>query len=157
MNAVKAREWWRPTAPMLLAEHVGQVFAEPELVHSPYMSFAARLRPEMREKAPAIWHFDGTARPQTVRREDEPWLHALLTEVARQSKTGLGILINTSFNTKGQPMVSRAGDAICLLCELYEKGLDYVLIDDFLFEREGACRVCTAEARARISESIIWP
>ena len=123
MNTIKAREHWRPVAPMILAEDVDKVFAEP--VDSPYMSFAARLRPEMIETAPAIWHFDGTARPQTVRRE-EPWLHALLTEV--KALTGLGILCNTSFNTKGQPMVNTAKEALAFL----ESSDDLASVDNVL-------------------------
>jgi carbamoyltransferase len=168
MNAVKAREWWRPVAPTLLASEASAVFegvGELQGVGeggrqgdvSPFMSFAPRLRPEMRTRAPAVWHFDGTARPQTVTAEREPWLHALLTAVKRE--TGLGVLINTSFNTRGQPMVNRAEDAVCLLCQLHGDGLDHVWIDGWLFsqDRGQACRACSAEGMARISESVMWP
>ena len=92
----------------------------------------------MQQAAPAIWHFDGTARAQTVAVADEPWLHAVLAEVKRL--TGLGMLCNTSFNTKGEPMVNYAADALCLLCWLHKDGLGLVLIHDWLFERAGACR-----------------
>jgi hypothetical protein len=138
MNAIKAREPWRPTAPMVLASDVERVFAE--RVTSPYMSFAAPLRPEMKREAPAIWHGDGTARPQTVTAAQEPWLHALLTAVKRE--TGLGLLVNTSFNTRGHPMINRADRALCALCGLADRGLDAVVVEDFLFRKEGACAAC---------------
>ena len=147
MNLIKAREAWRPVAPVLLDAHAPRVFAED--VDSPHMSFAPRLRPEMRDAAPAIWHADGTARPQTVVEQDDPWLHALLRAVARRAPSGLGLLINTSFNTKGQPLVNRADRALCMHCELRGKGLSYVLLEDWLFEPDGACRVC-AFARAEL-------
>ena len=70
-----------------------------------------------------------------------------------------GVLINTSFNTRGQPMVNRAEDAVCLLCQLHGDGLDHVWIDGWLFsqDRGQACRACSAEGMARISESVMWP
>lgn len=87
MNAVKAREWWRPVAPMLMAEEVDVVFSSPPVpIVSPFMSFAPRLHPAMESRAPGIWHFDGTARPQTVAHDgDDPWLHTLLAAVKRRT------------------------------------------------------------------------
>ena len=177
MNDIKDREWWRPVAPVVAAEHVGRVFnvplqaaptnatggsvadgaeeamAQPRLLVSPHMSFAPPLRPEMRAVAPAIWHHDGTARPQTVRAADDPWLHALLLAVAQRVESGLGMLINTSFNTRGKPMVNRADRALCMLCDLAGKGLDLVVIEDWLFTPDGACDVCTyAHAKGQLCD-----
>ena len=92
----------------------------------------------MRDLAPAIWHHDGTARPQTVAPEDEPWVHALLLAVGALVPSGLPMLINTSFNTRGRPIIKAAAEAIGLLCEMAD--LDHVVIDDWVFGKEGACR-----------------
>ena len=91
-----------------------------------------------------MWHFDGTARPQTVEAPrdsgggGDPFVHALLSAVARSPATrrrngGLGVLINTSFNTKGRPIVNSAAEALRMLCALPD--LDAVVIDAWLFEK----------------------
>ena len=87
------------------------------------MSFAPKLRAEAAEALPATTHADRTARPQTVGRGDEPWLHALLTAVKAES--GWGLLINTSFNT--------LEEALALLRDCED--LDYVLVEDWLFSK----------------------
>merc|ERR1712207_114904 len=82
---------------------------------------------------PALAHFDGTARLQSVGEGDEPWLHALLLAVAKI--TGLAALINTSFNTKGKPIVNTVRESLEMLANQAE--LDYVLIEDWLFAAPG--------------------
>merc|ERR1712232_1457005 len=84
---------------------------------------------EIIEAFPALAHVDGTARHQSVGRSDEPWIHALLHAVGR--RTGLAALINTSFNTKGKPIVNTIQESLVMLAELPD--LDYVLIEDWLF------------------------
>merc|ERR1712187_1038382 len=74
-------------------------------------------------------HLDGTARHQSVGQIDEPWLHSLLLAVGK--KTGLAALINTSFNTKGKPIVNTVHESLKMLREIPD--LDYVLIEDWLF------------------------
>eukprot|EP00501_MAST-03F_sp_TOSAG23-6_P001919 GSMAST32.ASY1.ANO1.1999.1 assembled CDS len=134
LNRLKVREWWRPVAPVLTLDSVSLVFDEPDsFIVSPFMSFAPRLKPEMEQLAPAIWHYDGTARPQTVTNLDEPWLYSLLKEVGRRIPSKLPMLCNTSFNTKGRPIINRAMEALQLLNEL--KDLDYVLIESYLFSK----------------------
>lgn len=134
LNRLKVREWWRPVAPVLTLDSVALVFDEPDsFIVSPFMSFAPRLKPEMEQLAPAIWHYDGTARPQTVTNLDEPWLYSLLKEVGRRIPSKLPMLCNTSFNTKGRPIINRAMEALQLLNEL--KDLDYVLIESYLFSK----------------------
>ena len=102
LNDVKGREQFRPVAPMVLAERAGEIFSRGPLP-SPYMLFVHDVAPEWRERIPAVVHVDGTARVQTVDRGDEP-LVARMLEVFEQ-RTGLPVVINTSLNTAGRPMV----------------------------------------------------
>ena len=88
-------------APILLAAEGDRVFerdAPQRPLHSPFMSFAPSMRPAAAAALPAVAHADLTARPQTVTAGSDPWVHRLLEAV--QARTGWGVLINTSFNTK---------------------------------------------------------
>ncbi|MBW3574734.1 MAG: aldo/keto reductase [Actinobacteria bacterium] len=109
LNDVKGREQFRPVAPMVLAEAAADIF-EGGPLPSPYMLFVHRVRPGWAERIPAVVHVDGTARAQTVDRHDEPLVHRLLDEVGR--RTGAPVLINTSLNTAGRPMVDDPRDAL---------------------------------------------
>ena len=109
LNEVKGREQFRPVAPMVLAERAAEIF-EGGPLPSPYMLFVHRVRPGWAERIPAVVHVDGTARAQTVERSDEPLVHRLLEEVDR--RTGAPVLINTSLNTAGRPMVDDPRDAL---------------------------------------------
>lgn len=105
---VKFREPFRPFAPAVLADHADEYF---ELLQpSPHMLIAARARPRAHEEIPATIHHDGTARVQTVRATDNPRFHDLLRAFHR--RTGCPVLLNTSFNVKGQPMVNTPQQAI---------------------------------------------
>ncbi|WP_043635719.1 carbamoyltransferase family protein [Nonomuraea candida] len=97
---VKGREWFRPLAPLVLAEHAGRIFEVDR--PAPFMQYAAAVRPEHRELLPGITHVDGTARLQTVEAEQTPFLHALLTRW--HERTGTPVLINTSLNGPGEPL-----------------------------------------------------
>lgn len=108
LNDVKGREQFRPIAPMVALGHAAGIFEGP--LPSPYMLFVHRVRPEWRERIPAVVHVDGTARIQTVAAEDEPLAHRLLEEFRR--RTGLPVLVNTSLNTAGRPMVDDPRDAL---------------------------------------------
>ena len=127
MNRLKFRQWYRPVAPMIAEEALEEVFGFKYT--STYMEFAPSVRSEVRERFPALAHFDGTARHQSVSRSDEPWVHALLLAVGKL--TGLAALINTSFNSKGKPIVNTVKACLEMLDELED--LDYVLIEDWLF------------------------
>ncbi|NUT37562.1 MAG: carbamoyltransferase [Hamadaea sp.] len=108
MNEVKGRESFRPIAPMVLASRAPEIF---DGVHpSPYMLFVHQVRPQWREKLPAVVHVDGTARVQTVDKRDRPLMARVLTEFER--RTGLPVLVNTSLNTAGRPMVDTPRDAL---------------------------------------------
>ena len=108
LNDVKGREQFRPVAPMVLAERAAEVFEGP--MPSPYMLFTHRVRPEWRDRIPAVVHVDGSARIQTVDRDDEPLVARMLEAVER--RTGVPVVVNTSLNTAGRPMVDDPRDAL---------------------------------------------
>jgi carbamoyltransferase len=108
LNDIKGREQFRPVAPMVLAERAGEIFDGP--LPSPYMLFTHRVHDGWRERIPAVVHVDGTARIQTVDREDEPLVARMLEAVER--RTGVPVVVNTSLNTAGRPMVDDPRDAL---------------------------------------------
>jgi carbamoyltransferase len=108
LNAVKGREQFRPIAPMVALDHAADVFDGP--LPSPYMLFVHRVRPGWRDRIPAVVHVDGTARIQTVDRADEPLVADLID--AFHVRTGLPLVVNTSLNTAGRPMVDAPRDAL---------------------------------------------
>ena len=132
LNALKHRQWYRPVAPMIVHEDLDAVFGHEAFTESPYMSLAPAVLPKVRAIFPAIAHLDGTARHQSVSKDNEPWLWALLRAVAR--RTGLGVLINTSFNTRGHPIVNTIRDSLEMLDTLPD--LDYVIIENWLFSKK---------------------
>ncbi|GII19019.1 carbamoyltransferase [Planomonospora parontospora subsp. antibiotica] len=109
LNDVKGREQFRPIAPMVLAERAAAIF-ERGPIPSPYMLFVHDVRPEWRDRIPAVVHVDGTARIQTVDRADDPLLARMLEEF--EVRTGLPVVVNTSLNTAGRPMVDDPRDAL---------------------------------------------
>jgi carbamoyltransferase len=108
LNDIKGREQFRPVAPMVLAERAGEIFDGP--LPSPYMLFTHRVRPGWIERIPAVVHVDGTARIQTVDRDEEPLVARLLEAVDR--RIGVPVVVNTSLNTAGRPMVDDPRDAL---------------------------------------------
>ncbi|MBY8874787.1 carbamoyltransferase [Micromonospora sp. PLK6-60] len=108
MNDVKGREQFRPIAPMVRAERFAELFDG--VYPSPYMLFVHRVRPQWRDRIPAVTHVDGTARVQTVHTETEPLVAELLAEFERL--TGLPVVVNTSLNTAGRPMVDTPREAM---------------------------------------------
>jgi carbamoyltransferase len=109
LNRVKGREQFRPVAPLVLAERTSEIFERGPSV-SPYMLFVHDVRPAWRDRIPAVVHVDGTARIQTVDRMEEPLLARLLTEF--EARTSLPVLVNTSLNTAGRPIVDDPKDAL---------------------------------------------
>lgn len=122
---VKHRQSFRPFAPIVLAERMNEIFEGDE--DSPFMLIAKPVRPEWRSRIPAIVHVDGTARVQTVREENNPPLYRLLKEF--EAITGVPVLLNTSFNVKGEPIVETPGNA--LACFL-GTGIDCLVLHDML-------------------------
>jgi carbamoyltransferase len=105
---VKEREWFRPLAPIVLLEHADEFFDI--RLPSPFMQFAAPVRPEAVSRIPAVTHVDCTARLQTVGENDAPLLRALLLGFA--ARTGIPVLLNTSFNRKEEPIVETPAEAL---------------------------------------------
>jgi carbamoyltransferase len=108
VNRIKGREWWRPLAPSLLEEDAGKYFIEP--VPHQFMILMYKYKPEMCEVVPAVCHVDQTARPQTVSKEENKTWYELIK--AFKDVTGEGIILNTSFNLAGEPLVETPQDAI---------------------------------------------
>jgi carbamoyltransferase len=108
LNAVKGRERFRPIAPMVALDRAHEIFEGP--LPSPFMLFVHRVHPDWRDRIPAVVHVDGTARIQTVAEEDEPLVSRLLE--AFEARTGLPVVVNTSLNTAGRPMVDDPRDAL---------------------------------------------
>jgi carbamoyltransferase len=131
---VKHRQAFRPFAPIVLAERAKEVFEGEE--DSPFMLIAKRVRPEWRDRIPAIVHVDGTARVQTVREETNPMLYRLLREF--EAVTGVPVLVNTSFNVKGEPIVETPRDAVvCFLTT----GIDHLVLHDQLISKNALHRI----------------
>jgi carbamoyltransferase len=108
LNAVKGREQFRPVAPMVLADRAAEIFSGGP-IPSPYMLFVHEVADQWRSRIPAVTHVDGTARIQTVD-TDQPALHATISRFA--DRTGVPVIVNTSFNTAGRPMVDSPRDAL---------------------------------------------
>jgi len=126
---VKNREYYRPFAPVMRYEDVDKYYIWGK-GESRWMSFAAEIRPEYKDILKEIVHADGTSRIQTVKREQNPWLYDLLTSFEKQ--TGVGILLNTSFNVAGKPILNTYRDAL----EVYNKTkLDGVVFDDYYIKK----------------------
>jgi carbamoyltransferase len=132
INDVKGREQFRPVAPMVTVERAPDIF-ERGPIPSPYMLFTHGVRPEWRNRIPAVVHVDGSARAQTVDRRDEPLMAAVLD--AFEARTGVPVLVNTSLNTAGRPMVDDPRDA--LEC-LGSAPVDALVIGPFIVRRSFA-------------------
>jgi carbamoyltransferase len=128
LNTVKGREQFRPVAPMVLAERADEIFSGGPLP-SPYMLFVHEVAEAWRPKIPAVTHVDGTARVQTVD-QSNPLLHATINRFT--CRTGVPVVINTSFNTSGRPMVDSPRDAL----ECFGSApIDVLAIGPFLVRR----------------------
>ena len=118
-SKVKHRESYRPFAPFCKKEDAHKYFESRDFENMEYMSFAVKVKVDT---LPSITHVDGTARLQTVTEESHSHFYELLTEFGKISDTN--VLLNTSFNTRGKPILSRISDAV--------KILDYVIVDDYI-------------------------
>lgn len=112
LNAkVKHREWYRPFAPVVRLEDVSKYFEWKG--ESRWMTFCPKVKKKWRDKLSSITHVDNTARVQTVTREQNEWLYDLITEFEKE--TGVGVVLNTSFNVDGKPILSTIKDAFTIL------------------------------------------
>jgi carbamoyltransferase len=127
-NAVKFREWWRPFAPSMKKEAASD-FVE-SATDSPFMRLTAQVRAEKRGVIPAVTHVDGSARPQTVEKEVNPLYWRLIDEFGK--RTGVPVVMNTSFNLRGEAIVNTPTDAVRTF---FSSGMDALLIGGFLVEK----------------------
>lgn len=140
LNDIKGREQFRPVAPMVLAERAAEIFSGGPLP-SPYMLFTHEVAAEWRERIPAVVHVDGSARAQTVDERDHPLMAAVLRAFA--ARTGVPVLVNTSLNTAGRPMVDAPRDAL----ELFGSApVAALAIGPFLVRRAALARAPLAVA-----------
>ncbi len=129
LNDIKDREDFRPVAPVVLEEEAGNWFNNARV--SPFMLFVYDVQPDKAGQIPAVRHVDGTARIQTINRDQNQPYYDLLKEFQRL--TGVPVLVNTSFNTRGEPIVCSPRDAVeCF----WTSPLDALVIGPFLLEKE---------------------
>ena len=113
VNEIKNREWYRPFACSILEEHVEDWFEMGRLKTSPWMSYAIPVKKDKKEKIPCVIHVDGTSRLQTVNEKQNPFYYKLIKEFYNQ--TDVPLILNTSFNLAGQPIVPDIGNALYTL------------------------------------------
>jgi len=125
---VKMREAFRPFAPAVTLEQVDRWFEVAPGTELPYMTVNVNVRPEHRKDLPAITHVDGSARVQTVSTRDNADFHTLLRAVGE--RTGREMVLNTSFNVKGQAIVNTPAEAVetLLNCGIEALFLENVLV-----------------------------
>ena len=129
-KAVKFRESFRPFAPAILAERVSEYFECPDGTAVPFMEKVIDVRKEKRDEIPSVVHVDGSGRLQTVHAESSPRFHALIKEF--EKLTGTPIVLNTSFNLNGEPIVNSPTDAIRTF---FSCGLDILYLGNIRIEK----------------------
>lgn len=129
---VKMREAFRPFAPAVSLEQAQDWFDLPKGLELPYMIMTADVRPEHRAALPAITHVNGSARVQTINKKDNPEFHALVQAVGKV--TGREMVLNTSFNVKGQPIVNTPREAIDTFLGT---GIEFLFLENMLVCRAG--------------------
>jgi carbamoyltransferase len=128
LNEIKDREDFRPVAPVVLEEEAGRWFVNAGF--SPFMLFVYEVAPDKADRIPAVRHVDGTARIQTVNRGQNAAYYDLLK--AFQKRTGVPVLVNTSFNTRSEPVVCTPRDAVeCF----WTSPIDALVIGSFILEK----------------------
>jgi carbamoyltransferase len=128
LNDIKDREDFRPVAPVVLEEDASEWFVDARV--SPFMLFVFDVKPDKAGRIPAVRHVDGTARVQTINRGQHPLYYDLLKAFKRQ--TGVPVLVNTSFNVRGEPIVCTPRDAVSAF---FASPLDALVMGSFLLEK----------------------
>jgi carbamoyltransferase len=126
--AVKYRDEWRPFAPSILEEAAAEYLEN--VSYSPFMTMTFPVKPHQRRTLAAVVHVDGTTRPQFVRRTVAPLFYDLISRFAE--KTGVPVVLNTSFNLKGEPIVNTPLDALRVF---YSSGLDVLALGSFVLRK----------------------
>lgn len=127
LNRLKGRELWRPLAPAVLFEKQGEFFESTKF--SPYMTINSRILKEKQKYLEAVTHVDGTARVQSVTKEYNPGFYSIIEEF--YNLTGIPVVINTSFNVKGEPIVATPEKA---LQSAVTMKLDYLAIGNYIID-----------------------
>ena len=133
-GAIKEREQFRPFAPAILAEAATDYFSD--ITESRYMLLTGKVRPERRGEIAAVVHCDGTARLQTVDRETNPRFHRLIECFGKL--TGTPVVLNTSFNVAGEPIVLTPADAVRCF---YASGIDALALGGYLVSKRAAAAI----------------
>ena len=128
-NDIKKREWYRPFAPAVMFEHQSDIFESN--VYSPHMLVTTTVKEEWRNKIPAVTHVDNSARHQSVTETNNPRFYSLIKKF--YEKTGVPVLLNTSFNGPKEPIVETPIDAIKTFIEI---GLDFLVLDNVLIRKK---------------------
>ncbi|HLL65629.1 MAG TPA: carbamoyltransferase C-terminal domain-containing protein [Micromonosporaceae bacterium] len=136
--AIKQRELWRPFGPAMTASAAKRYFDR--VTDSRFMMMAFNAKDELLRDAPAVVHTDGTSRVQIVHADSHPRFHRLLCEF--EALTGVPVLLNTSFNVRGEPIVSTTEDA---LRTFWATGLDLLVLDEYVVSKEVAGASATPE------------
>lgn len=126
---VKHREYWRPFAGIILEEKLTEYFEEDFV--SPYMLYSFKVKDNKKDQISAIIHEDDTCRIQTVTKSQHPQIHTLLEEFYKL--TGTPVILNTSFNDNGEPMVETPQDAIKSFLNM---NIDYLVIGSYILSKE---------------------
>lgn len=127
-NEVKYRESWRPFCPSITEETKNDYIQAPK--EASFMTVAYRMQESTREKLKSVVHVDGTIRPQLVKTESNPLYHSLISNFAKL--TGHSVVLNTSFNVKGEPIICTPLEAIRCF---YSNGLDALIIGNFMLKK----------------------
>ncbi|NQV72891.1 hypothetical protein HQ496_07195 [bacterium] len=129
-SAIKYREAYRPFAPAVLIDRVSDVFDVAEGFECPFMEKVVPIRADWRERLGAVCHVDGSGRVQTVDTYYNPYFHKIISSFDKL--TGVPVLLNTSFNINGEPIVLSPDDAISTF---FNSGLDYLALENYLISK----------------------
>jgi carbamoyltransferase len=150
LNArVKFREAFRPFAPVIPEEDIAEVFEQK--VPSPFMLVVAQIKQEYHELIPAVTHYDGSGRVQTVTADDNPWFHRLCRQMVAL-RDGPPIILNTSFNVAGQPIVETPEEAIETFLDT---NIDYLFLENYRITKRDVPMHDYAHHLAKISDCIL--
>ncbi|UCD15931.1 MAG: carbamoyltransferase [Candidatus Omnitrophota bacterium] len=129
INAIiKFREKWRPFCPSILKEKAQEILSSPH--PAPFMTIAFKVKAQWKDKIPEVVHVDGTLRPQVVDKDINSKFHSVIEKFYR--KSGMPVVINTSLNRRGEPLVCSPADALNMF---RESGLEFLAIGDFLIKK----------------------
>ena len=127
---IKYRESYRPFAPATLAEKVHEIFEVEQDFSCDYMEKVVKIKKEMQSGLPAVTHFDGSGRVQTVKKAHNSYFYSVIEEF--EKLTGVPVVLNTSFNINGEPIVLSPDDA---LNTFFNSGLEYLVIGNYLISK----------------------